>query len=603
MGDFAKSVTDDVVIKWRQPVFWRIFLIVYITALAMSALDIANGHLLTGDIDDRMRAIQIRQLLSPTGHWWSLVLPVVSMPEPYVSPWSRLVDLPYVAISIALSPMLGHNDAISWSFLIWPPLMLGIYSILVSQILRRLTEFHTTADYLLLVATTISMTLAVGEFAPGRIDHHGMQILALMTIVLGLVRWDRFGGILIGLGSVTSVAIALEGLPLVVTAFSGLVISYLCRTRASQQVLAGASASVLLCTVPVALVLLGPSASISTQCDAFSAPYIFLLVGCSAPLLLVTTVFPRITGWGQLAIICVVGAAAVVFAALLFPRCLAGPYEVIDPISRSLWFDRILQEKPLWSAAAHTPPAVIWWVGLAGSLLLAAVPPMLGPRGREQPGRPVIFAIAAASLFLTIGIARYVRFPFAFIPLFLPVAYHYLKQGQATPVAWWHTRSIFLASLLLPIAAAQSASMFMPPIELNYDAADYMAFDDCPHGDFSVLGKVTPGRIMAPQGLSLRLAEGMPDGFSVGAIPFHRASPGIRRALEFFILPGAHVRQQALESFDYVAICRFPLKPMPGDAPVYTALAGGEEWPGLVRIPGDASNPFQLFRINYPAVQ
>jgi hypothetical protein len=124
--------------------------------------------------------------------------------------------------------------------------MLGVYSLLVSGVLQCLNEVRTRADYLAVFVMTVCMTLTIGEFAPGRIDHHGMQIVALMIIILGLARWDWFGGILIGLGSVSSVAIALEGLPIVVTALTGLVMSSICGTRAPQQVLAGASSTIFL---------------------------------------------------------------------------------------------------------------------------------------------------------------------------------------------------------------------------------------------------------------------------------------------------------------------------------------------------------------------
>jgi hypothetical protein len=181
---------------------------------------------------------------------------------------------------------------------------------------------------------------------------------------------------------------------------------------------------------------------------------------------------------------------------------------------------------------------------------------MLGLRGRAQPARQIKYAVAAATLVLTIGIARYVRFPFVFIPLLLPLSYQHLRQWSQTADFQPYNRSLFIASLLLPVLAVQSANVLMPSRKPTNDAADYMAFDECSEGDFSVINKVAPGRIMAPQGLSLRLAEVLPDGYSVGAVPFHRASPGIRRALEFFILPDAHGRKLAIAPFDYVAIFR-----------------------------------------------
>jgi hypothetical protein len=69
--------------------------------------------------------------------------------------------------------------------------MLGVYSLLVSGVLQCLNEVRTRADYLAVFVMTVCMTLTIGEFAPGRIDHHGMQIVALMIIILGLARLFR----------------------------------------------------------------------------------------------------------------------------------------------------------------------------------------------------------------------------------------------------------------------------------------------------------------------------------------------------------------------------------------------------------------------------
>ncbi|TDK38892.1 hypothetical protein E2F50_01755 [Rhizobium deserti] len=574
----------------------RIFLVIYLTGLLLCAFDLADGKLFLGDIDDLMREIQIRQLMSPAGDWWGLTLPMISMPEAYVSPWSRLVDLPYLLIARLLSPVFSPDRALLTAFLIWPPVMLAVYSLLGASVIARTTTFRSVLDGLLLIAATILMLFALWEFVPGRIDHHNMQLVALMAITAGLARWDRAGGVMIGLGSVVSIAIALEGLPFVVLAFAGIVIAFVLKNSPALPVLRAASASMLISTGPLALALLGRSGSASTQCDAFSAPYIVLMIGCSAILLASSLIFHRAASWERLASIAVPAGCLMVIAGLLFPRCLAGPYWMIDPVSKHYWFDRIPQEQGLIYLVSNGELSLVLLVALLGVVIIAAIVAVLAAGRRGDLGLVMVTAVAAASLLLTIALIRYIRFPSAFVPLLLPFAYKHLKHP---PGVWPQARLPVLACVGLLVATVAGLRLLMPATVKIYDAVDYMAFDECRSGDLSVLAQVPAGRIVAPQALSLQLAFTMPHGFSVAAVPFHRASPGMRRAFEALVSTDAEVRRKALEPFDYVAVCRFPLKTDVGTAPLYDALAAGLDWPGLVRLDTGPTNPFQLFRIDH----
>jgi hypothetical protein len=190
---------DSKVLPDSRP-FLRTFLTVYITGLAIVLFDLADGLLFVGDVDDQIRELQIRYLMSPDGRWFNLTLPFISMPEAYVSPWSRLIDLPYVAIATLLRPFMPIDQALSFSFRIWPPLMLALFCLPVASTVKRLMADQPTSrlsSLLMLMLMTILMAVAVFEFSPGRIDHHDGQLVAMMLMVSGLVRWDRLGGALV----------------------------------------------------------------------------------------------------------------------------------------------------------------------------------------------------------------------------------------------------------------------------------------------------------------------------------------------------------------------------------------------------------------------
>ncbi|MDM9628663.1 hypothetical protein QTL95_22475 [Rhizobium sp. S152] len=585
----------------RETPLWRMFLFIYGTALAMVLLDVADGVPFVGDVDDRLRELQIRSLMSAQGHWFDLSLPFVSMPEAYVSPWSRLVDLPYVVIAWLSQPWLPTEQALSLAFHIWPPIMLAIFSLLAAAAVRRLMSglaMSGTAFSLSLALMTMLMSIGVLEFSPGRIDHHNVQIIALMMIFGGLVRWDRLGGLMVGAGAAISTVIGLECLPFVTIVYAGLVACHIAGVGDVRRVIVPASVSMIVVSIVSAVAFLGPIGAFSTQCDAFSAPYIVLLCGFS----LMLGTCAALQGRGahpvvKLLSLAVPGALLLGAAALIFPSCLAGPYGIIDPLSRALWFDRIWQEKSILYFYEGGRYNLLVLLGLTTSFAILALPFPIACLRKGQYGPAIAYLMAAGALVLTLLVTRNIRFPMVFLPIFLPAVVAMYTGSRAV-----YGRICGLAALGL-IALFVLGRFWFPPVHKPFDAIDYMAGLDCKGQDFSALASVPAGRIALPQGLALQVAFAAPPGFSVGAIPFHRASPGMRRMYETFLTSDAVLRRQALAPFDYLAVCAFPYEIDGAQAPLYAALMHGGGWPGLEPVASAAPSDFKLFRIDHAALQ
>ncbi|MEM5474305.1 hypothetical protein WNZ14_21465 [Hoeflea sp. AS60] len=571
------------------------FFIVYLTGLIMVLADLADGKIFHDDVDNHMRALQIRTVMSSAGHWFDLTLPMIATPDAYVSPWSRLIDLPYVVIAKILESFLPPSAALEWAFLIWPPLMLAIFSWLCVLIIARLLggfQLSGVRYSLVLALTMVLMVTAVLEFAPGRIDHHNVQIITMLAVLLGLLRWDRAGGWLIGAGSALSVVVGLECLPFVVIAFSGLVVCYLFAVRGAEQVLAGAAAAMLATSVVCAAAFLGPNVALA-QCDAFSAPYLMLMIGGSLILFAASRGAASAALPVKLLVLGLPTAALLGAVAWLYPSCLQGPYQVIDPLSRALWFNRIWQEESFLLFYRKGQYEAVLNLALQAMMIACAVP-FMWARAKRDPGLVISLLIAAAALVLTLIVTRYIRFPAALAPLFLPAIIAHLISGESVLQRRWagglSAGVIGTASLLY---------VTVPPIEWSFDSVDFMSFDECKDQDFSVLSKVAPGRIAVPLGLSMPLAEVLPDGFSIANVPFHRAAPGMKRMFETFTTADPDVRRAALAPFDYLAVCRFKLRSEDGDTALYATLSAGGDWPGLIRIAPERETDFQLFRIDH----
>lgn len=579
------------------------FGLVFGTGLVMVAADASDGAGVYADIDDTLRAGQIAHLMSRNGSWYDLTLPFIATPEPYLSPWSRLVDLPYVAIGKFLSLFMAPDLALQLAFFVWPPLMLVVFSFLAFTVARRLAGGalpSRSIEAAALVAMVMLMAFAVLEFVPWRIDHHNVQLLCLLAMAAGLCRWDMKGGLVLGAGSAASVAVGLECLPFVAMFYGGLVVSYLLNAPGARAVLVGASLGMAATTLLLAGALLGPAGTLSVQCDAFSAPQIVLMLG-----------LPLVLGAGCIAtpasasplvralLLAVPLIGMVGLAALLFPACLSGPYAIIDPLSRLYWFDRIWQEHSilylLWTGEFSTV-ATLMLVGIA---LVTALPMVVAKARGGAVHVLVLYAVAAASFVLALLLTRYIRFPAALAPLFLPALAGWYRDAGTSERA---KRLIPLGFAAVLVAFIGLVTIFQP-VQRRYDAVDYMSFDACEGQDLSVLAGTAPGRILLPLGIALPVIDAMPAGFTVSAIPFHRASPGMKRMYEAFLSSDPAIRRAALAPFDYVAVCRFPLASDPSFAPLYAALSAGKDWPGLVRIAPPVETGFQLFRIDHAALQ
>ncbi|MFK4772285.1 hypothetical protein [Rhizobium sp. ZW T2_16] len=578
-----------------------IFFLVYFAALAMSLFDLVDGRNFLGDVDDQMRQMQIHGLLLGGGSWWDLSEPRVMMPEPYISPWSRLVDMPYVAMATAFSPFVGWQRGMIWSFNVWPQVMLVAFCLQSALIYRRLGITVSLLGILTVVSATLVTSLALWEFSPGRIDHHNAQLISLMLVFNGLTRWDAVGGRLIGLGTLLSVTIALEGLPFVVIGFAGLVGALILRVRNADVVVKQAAATMALLSLPVGVATVGPVGLAMTQCDAYSAPYVFLMTALGAILWLTARFLSETRPSEQLLAMSLSGFAVIVCFVTAFPQCMAGPYWMIDTVSRTYWFDRVAQEQSSLYFIKQGQWEIFILLVLHGSILTIATASILQSSRKEIVGPAIMLTLAWTSVFLTLLLSRYVRFAFAFSPLFMPMAMQYLALGSSTLLRPFLWKTVW-ACILGYVGATAWLVAATPVNALFYDAADFMAYDSCKNGEFSVLTRIPPGRIAASNGLGLSLLEALPHGFSVAAVPFHRASPGMRRMFEAFLTTDPVLRRAALAPFDYLAACRFLPETDFGTAPLYDALASGKDWPGLIRIPDSPSNPFQLFLIDHSAL-
>ena len=295
------------------------------------------------DPDDAMRLVQIRDFLAGQS-WFDVSQHRVNPPEGGPMHWSRLVDLPITGVIWLLRPLVGGVLAEIIACVAIPMALLGGICITLYQSLQAFLGTHRALLCVALLATCFPI---LTQLAPLRIDHHGWQIAMATTLMLGLLHNDpRKGGWIIGSALALWLHISSEGLPYAALTGGILTLRYAWSADEWPRLIRTLG---LLVIGSAALLLLthGWSASLTSYCDAMSPLYL-------APLALVLTI--TLTGRWLMGNTSIVRRIAPVVAgggvgALLFLNiagpCLAGPFQTLDPLVYSFWYQGVLEGLPI----------------------------------------------------------------------------------------------------------------------------------------------------------------------------------------------------------------------------------------------------------------
>ncbi|KAA6184715.1 hypothetical protein F2Q65_11485 [Thiohalocapsa marina] len=360
----------------KHPVLWSLAVVLALLGVWRGT----QGQIIEGlpfkDPDDLMRMLQALALWDGAA-WHDLTMPRLNPPEGVLMHWSRLPDLPLVAILALSEPVLGRDAAVLVAAFLVPVLLgLGFFTALIWAA-RPLTG-RDGQLYSALVVLALSIPLL--PFAAGRIDHHGWQLL-LALISAGAVLRVAAGGaspwlpVMAGIAGALGLWVGAEAIPSVALSGGVLGLVWLRRGRWGADRLAGYGLSLTLTSALLLPVALAPGQRVSTACDAFS----LLSVGlCAAVLLLglASTALERQSRFSltlSARLLAGVGLGTLLLGALylLFPHCAAGPYAE-NSQDAALLVSRVQEAQSLWSVIRHTPATAVYHMALPVLALLMA---------------------------------------------------------------------------------------------------------------------------------------------------------------------------------------------------------------------------------------
>ena len=487
------------------------------------------------DPDDFLRLQQIRDFVGGQS-WFDLTQYRMAAPEGLAMHWSRLVDMPVLLFLWPLTPLLGAPLAEIIATIGAPLLNLLVLMIAIVAITRRLVG-HDVATAVLACLMTLSAPTVYLQIHPGRIDHHGWQIVFAALAVAALMhRHARISGIAAGIALALYINISIEGAPFVAAAVGtvGLLWAFHRDHAARLLSLVGALAVASL----AATVLTAPSYRwTEAYCDAVMPSHIAAMGVAAIGTALAIRFGASRNSLIRVALLALVLLATVATFGSLTPDCLGSPFGKLDPVIDKFWYQNVTEGLPFWRQDAITAATMVAFP------LLASLGTAVGFIRAKSPEIQRRWLIMLALLLVTFVTGALVRRA-AGVTHVVAVPGALILIGLAIRAAEQH-----LPSLLRAIATA-TAIIVMAPITPIFAIASMMPppkRTPLPEGPVNNcdrlcvldrLAKQPPEALLASIDLGPMVIARTPH--SVHGTGYHRMVKPLRETILFFEGSSAH---------------------------------------------------------------
>ncbi|MDX2028035.1 MAG: hypothetical protein SFW62_05320 [Alphaproteobacteria bacterium] len=341
--------------KGLAAVIWGYFVVCF---LINPDSGILKGNF--SDPDDYLHLTQAIDLIK-YHNWFDPIQYRMNPPEGTFIHFSKILSLFYALLIYPLSHLLGMVGAATIVAAIVP---IGFFSVLLAVMIWTAKAFMDESWAAIAAFTTLFATALIFKFAPGQVDHHGVEAI-LSLAAFGCIarmmaqpaesRWPAMAGAFLAL----SLAIALEVLPLIIliVAWVGLWAMVKGGKAARAGMFFGlalfvASFGLLLLTQPQHLIFnkhifMYSPAHAGSLTIGFSIVYVVLMA--SMALCLAGIALASRTPWASLRYIAGIGLALATGTAFLFhfPELRAGPYGGMDKTLAKFMFENINEALPI----------------------------------------------------------------------------------------------------------------------------------------------------------------------------------------------------------------------------------------------------------------
>ena len=294
---------------------------------------------------------------------------------------------------------LGRERAVYLSALLVPPLLGGLFAALFLGAAFAVIPGRGTQVPVLMVATLL---YPLSEFLPGRVDHHGLQ-LVLTTLALCLLLRALEPGrsrAAAGLGVVggTSLAIGLETLPFLGAATVILCLAWTMRDRAAATRLAifgSAMTGTVLVLIPLTLPRSEWTAVVCDRMSLVHAAMAAVVLAAGVGAIALERLRPAASRSARLAAVGGMGIAGLALLAAIFPHCAGSPYANVSTEIR-YWLDVVAEAQSLLDVL-HAQPDIAISATILPLAALAVLTVQWARSAAPANSRSIALAVLVAS--------------------------------------------------------------------------------------------------------------------------------------------------------------------------------------------------------------
>jgi hypothetical protein len=495
------------------------------------------------DTDDAARMVQIRDWMAGQA-WYDLKLHRMGLPDAPFMHWTRIVDIPIAGLIRFFELFLDQTAAERIARIVFPLSLIAVLLMTASLILRELLLRNMLVPGLLIVALS---GISTGHLRPGRIDHHGPQVLLFLIICLFLLRSMNkrapfLNGLLCGGIASLSQAISLENLPLIFVAAAIFALRWMIHGENARSAFRGFSAGLFAATPILFLLTTPPENWLAPLCDAQSIVHVLTFSTIAATCLILTSTAPFLpTLPRRTTALVLAGIPGLILVLSVFPQC-ADPYSAIDPLVRRLWLDNVTEAESLFEAISGDFGTIFPQLGPGIAGFAGAVFCALKTKAAQREKWIVIIAMTGAALVVSAykvtGLAS----------LSIIGAIGITGALDHLPDSYRRFRNLFA------IAFSGIGVFALVPAQ-PIDPYKMETFDCLAPEAYASLDKLPTGLILAHINFGAHILAHT--NHSTVAAPYHRNNEGNRISVEVFQNSSKINPLHVIESgADYIVICQ-----------------------------------------------
>lgn len=492
------------------------------------------------DNDDAMRLVSVRDFLNGQG-WFDTTQYRLVPPEGVSLHWSRLIDAPIAALNLFFRLFKSPQAAAALAAAAWPVILFAVYLTLVGRVTRA--AFGNSAACFAMIAAGTMPMLNSNFFPFGRVDHHGVQIILMLSICGNLIAPGRhviFGGVA-GLMAALSLAVGLETIVFIMVAGVILALQFTFRVSGAGDRLLAFGLALGLAAPAIFIIQTSPAVWGVMMCDQLGVPVLALTTSGAVFAGLATLVCRYLLAtaarFAAVSILAVVCALAVI---PFIDHCFGGPYAelpdyvrevVIGGIIEAMPVYHLLQVAPVMALSILLPLYLVWlWTGLAivsGS--------KISDKGLGRMDISILFAFLSLGVLASFWQVR----AFTWGLSVLPVAFGVVFAGAVN--LRWRFNGLLKPLILIPAAVVillpqtviwpVAASLSVPPKREQQQVSwqDALGGSCNEYEALAGLNGLEPSLILVPLNLGPRVL--LYTHHSVTSAPNHRSMAALKNGV------------------------------------------------------------------------